>query len=141
MKGDVNIMKSEDLYALTGATLIDGNGGTPLKDSIILVKNGIIKEAGSRTSIDLEDNIREIDIRGHYIMPGLFDAHVHMVGVGSPALLDNLVEPNYIQAMRTVAEAGKLLEYGFTTVRSGGSRYDIYLKRAIEEGTIIGPRI
>jgi imidazolonepropionase-like amidohydrolase len=43
--------------------------------------------------------------------------------------------------MRTVAEAGKLLEYGFTTVRSGGSRYDIYLKRAIEEGTIIGPRI
>ena len=134
-------MKSEHLYALTGATLIDGHGGTPLKDSIILVKNGIIKEAGSRTSIDLEDNIREIDIRGHYIMPGLFDAHIHMVGVGSPALLDNLVEPNYIQAMRTVAEAGKLLEYGFTTVRSGGSRYDIYLKRAIEEGTIIGPRI
>ncbi len=135
------MMKSEHLYALTGATLIDGNGGTPLKDSIILVKNGIIKEAGSRTSIVLEENIREIDIQGHYIMPGLIDAHVHMVGVGSPALLDNLVEPNYIQAMRTVAEAGKLLEYGFTTIRSGGSRYDIYLKRAIEEGTIVGPRI
>ena len=134
-------MKSEHLYALTGATLIDGNGGTPLKDSIILVKNGVIKAVGSRRSIDLEDNIHKIDIRGHYIMPGLIDAHVHIVGVGSPALLDNLVEPNYMQAMRTVAEAGKLLEYGFTTVRSGGSRYDIYLKRAIEEGTIIGPRI
>jgi imidazolonepropionase-like amidohydrolase len=74
-------------------------------------------------------------------MPDLIDAHVHMVGVGGPALLDNLVEPNYLQAMRTVAEAGKLLEHGFTTARSGGSRYDVYLKRAIEEGTIIGPRI
>ena len=134
-------MKSEHQYALTGATLIDGNGGTPLKDSIILVKNGVIKAVGSRTSIDLQDNIREIDIRGHYIMPGLIDAHVHMVGVASPALLDNLVEPKYIQAMRTVAEARKLLEYGFTTVRSGGSRYDIYLKRAIEQGAVIGPRI
>ena len=36
---------------------------------------------------------------------------------------------------------GKVLDYGFTTVRSGGSRYDVYLKRAIEEGTILGPRI
>jgi imidazolonepropionase-like amidohydrolase len=43
--------------------------------------------------------------------------------------------------MRTVVEAGKLLEYGFTTIRSAGSRYDIFLKRAIEEGTVIGPRI
>ena len=46
-----------------------------------------------------------------------------------------------MQAMRTVVEAGKLLEHGFTTIRSGGSRYDIFLKRAIEEGTVIGPRI
>jgi len=134
-------MKSTDVYALTGATLIDGNGGAPLKDSTILVKNGEIKAVGSRNSIDLEDNIHDIDIQGHYILPGLIDVHVHMVGVGSPKLLDNLVEPNYIQAMRTVAEAGKLLEYGFTSVRSGGSRYDIYLKRAIEEGSIAGPRI
>lgn len=141
VKWNANKMKTKDMYALSGATLIDGNGGPPLRDSIVLVKNGIIEAVGSRTSVDFEDNIHAIDLRGQYIMPGLIDAHVHLVGVGSPKLLDNLVEPNYIQAMRTVAEAGKLLEYGFTSVRSGGSRYDIYLKRAIEEGTIIGPRI
>ena len=66
-------------------------------------------------------------------MPGLIDAHVHLVGVGSPALLDNLVEPNYLQAMRTVAEAGKLLEHGFTTERSGGSRYDVYLEEQLRK--------
>jgi len=128
-------------YALTGATVIDGHGGPPLNDATVLVDNGVIKAVGSRDSITIEDNVTEIDVSGHFILPGLIDAHVHIVGVGSPRLLDNLVEPKYLQAMRTVAEARKLLEYGFTTVRSAGSRYDIFLKRAIEEGTVIGPRI
>ncbi len=128
-------------YALTGATVIDGHGGAPLKDVVILVDNGVIKEVGSRESIKVGDDITKIDVEGHFILPGLIDAHVHMVGVGSPKLLDNIVESNYLQAMRTVVEAGKLLEYGFTTIRSAGSRYDIFLKRAIEEGTVIGPRI
>ena len=128
-------------YALTGAAVIDGHGGPPVNDSTVLVDNGVIKAVGSRESIVIEDNIPEIDLGGHFILPGLIDAHVHIVGVGSPELLDNIVESKYLQAMRTVVEAGKLLEYGFTTVRSGGSRFDIFLKRAIEEGTVIGPRI
>ena len=134
-------MESIDKFALTGATVIDGHGGPPQNDAIVLVEGGVIKAVGSRESIILDDDIQEIDLTGHHILPGLIDAHVHIVGVGSPALLDNIAEANYLQAMRTVVEAGKLLEYGFTTIRSGGSRYDIYLKRAIEEGTVIGPRI
>jgi len=128
-------------YALTGATVIDGHGGDPLNDAAVLVDNGVIKAVGNRESIIVEDNIIKIDVGGHFILPGLIDAHVHPVGVGSPELLDNIVESRYLQAMRTVVEAGKLLEYGFTTIRSAGSRYDIFLKRAIEEGTVIGPRI
>jgi len=135
------MMEPVRTYALTGATVIDGHGGAPLNDTAVLVDNGVIKAVGSRESIIVEDNIPEIDVGGHFILPGLIDVHVHIVGVGSPELLDNIVESNYLQAMRTVVEAGKLLEYGFTTIRSGGSRYDIYLKRAIEEGTVIGPRI
>ena len=135
------MMEPVRTYALTGATVIDGHGGAPLNDTTVLVENGVIKTVGIRESIIVEDNISEIDVGGHFILPGLIDAHVHLVGVGSPELLDNIVESNYLQAMRTVAEAGKLLEYGFTTIRSAGSRYDIFLKRAIEEGTVIGPRI
>ena len=84
VKWNANKMKTKDMYALSGATLIDGNGGPPLRDSIVLVKNGIIEAVGSRTSVDFEDNIHAIDLRGQYIMPGLIDAHVHLVGVGSP---------------------------------------------------------
>lgn len=135
------MMEPVRTYALTGATVIDGHGGAPLNDAVILVDNGTIKEVGRQESINVEDNIMKIDVGGHFILPGLVDVHVHLVGVGSPELLDNIVESNYLQAMRTVVEAGKLLEYGFTTIRSAGSRYDIFLKRAIEEGTVIGPRI
>ncbi|MCF8070160.1 MAG: amidohydrolase family protein [Desulfobacterales bacterium] len=135
------MMEPVNTYALTGATVIDGHGGDPLNNATVLVDNGVIKAVGSRKSIIVEDNIMKIDVGGHFILPGLIDAHVHIVGVGSPELLDNIVESNYLQAMRTVTEAGKLLEYGFTTIRSAGSRYDIFLKQAIEEGTVIGPRI
>lgn len=134
-------MRLEKDYALIGATLIDGNGGTPVKDATIVVRNGVIEEVGDRKSVRLEGSIQKVDISEQYLMPGLIDSHVHIIGVERGRLIDNIIEPNYLEAIRTVAEVGKLLDHGFTTVRSGGSRYDIYLKRAIEEGTIPGPRI
>jgi len=134
-------MKLEEEYALIGGTLIDGNGGIPVKDVTIVVRNGVIEEVGDRKSVRLEDRIQKVDISGFYLVPGLIDVHVHIIGVAHGPLIDNIIEPNYLQAIRTVAEVGKLLDHGFTTVRSGGSRYDVYLKRAIEEGTIPGPRI
>ncbi len=74
------MMEPLQTYALTGA---------PLNDITILVDNGVIKAVGSRESIVVEDNIPEIDVGGHFILPGLIDVHVHIVGVGSPELLDN----------------------------------------------------
>jgi len=59
----------------------------------------------------------KIDVGGHFVLPGLIDAHVHIVGVGSPELPDNIFESNHLQAMRTVVEAGKLLDYGFILKR------------------------
>jgi len=134
-------MKFNKEYALTKATLIDGNGRSPVKNAVVVVKDGIIEKVGGEETISSEDSIQKLDLSGYYLMPGLIDVHVHIVGVGSRRLLDNILEPNYLQAMRVVAEAEKLIDHGFTTVRSGGSRYDIYLKRAIEEGTVVGPRV
>lgn len=134
-------MELEKGYALIGATLIDGNGGVPVKDTTVVIRNGVIEKVGDVSSVRLKDNIQKVDISEYYLMPGLIDAHVHFTGVKSANSMDWITEPNYLEAIRTVAEARKILDYGFTTVRSGGSRYDIYLKRAIEEGTIVGPRI
>ncbi len=128
-------------YALIGVTLIDGNGGVPLKDTAIIVKNGVIEEIGEKKAIRLETNIQKIDLQEYYIIPGLIDTHVHLMGINSDNPVEWITESNYLEAIRTVNEVKNLLEHGFTTIRSAGSKYDIYLKRAIEEGTIVGPRI
>jgi len=83
------MMEPLQTYALTGATVIDGHGGAPLNDTTVLVDNGVIKAVGSSESIVVEDNILGINVGGHFILPGLIDVHVHIVGVGSPELLDN----------------------------------------------------
>jgi len=134
-------MKLEKEYALIGVTMIDGNGGPPINDATVVVKDGVIQEVGNKQSVTLEGNVQKVNLPGNYLMPGLIDAHVHFTGVKSCNYVDWMTEPNYLQAIRTVADANNVLDYGFTTVRSAGSRYDIYLKKAIEEGTIPGPRI
>lgn len=127
-------------YALVGATLIDGNGGTPLEDAAIVVKNGVIEEVGDKKSIQLEDSIQQVDIHGSYLMPGLIDLHVHLAGIKGSWDLDGLIENKYLKCIRSVADAWKILDHGITTVRDM-SWNGIYLKRAIREGSIVGPRI
>ena len=128
---------------MVGATLIDGNGGSPVKDTSIVVRNGVIEEVGNRKSVRLVDSIQTIDISGFYLMPSLIDSHVHFGGFGSANPSDWGAESESLQAIRAVAKARKMLDYGFTTVRSGGGalKFDIDLRKAVEEGTIIGPRI
>ena len=135
-------MKLENEFALVGVTLIDGNGGPPQEDTTIIVKDGVIHKVGEgRSAIKLNPNIQQADFLGNFVMPGLIDSHIHFTGHRSDNPTDWVSEPKSLKAMRAVAEAQKVLDYGFTTVRGAGSRYDIHLKQAIAEGTIIGPRI
>jgi len=99
------ITKLEKEYALIGATVIDGNGGPPLNDTTIIVKDGVIQEVGNKQSVALEDNVQKVNLPGNYLMPGLIDAHVHFTGVKSCNPVDWMTEPNYLQAIRTVADA------------------------------------
>ena len=128
-------------YALTGATVIDGNGGPPQKNTTVVVKNGVIEYVGGWQSANLTGNIQKVDTSEYHLMPGLIDCQVHFTGDSGDDNLGWLAESTLLKAIRSVDEARRVLDVGFTTVKSCGSRYDIYLKRAIEEGMIIGPRI
>lgn len=86
-------------HALTGATLVDGRGGPPVADAVVVVKEGRIDCAGTRAECPLPDQATVTDLRGQWITPGLVDAHVHFSQTGwadgRPDALDLRAEHPY----------------------------------------------
>jgi len=68
--------------ALVGATLIDGSGAAPLPQAVVILRNGLIDCAGSRDECPVPNGIAISDLAGHWIVPGLIDAHVHFSQTG-----------------------------------------------------------
>ena len=71
---------------LAGATLIDGTGGAPVPDAVVIVRGGRIACAGTRAACAANgspDPVRDtVDVAGQWIMPGLIDAHMHFGQTG-----------------------------------------------------------
>jgi imidazolonepropionase-like amidohydrolase len=80
------------LVALVGGTLIDGTGGAPVNDAVVLIDGDRIQCAGSSSDCGVADSARLIDVSGRWITPGIVDAHVHYDqtawGDGRPDALD-----------------------------------------------------
>ena len=73
--------------AIVGATLIDGRGGPPVSDSVVVVRGERILAAGSRRSVRVPAGAEVYEARGMTLLPGLIDAHFHIDGDdGLPAL-------------------------------------------------------
>ena len=68
--------------ALIGATLIDGTGHTPVRDAVIVIRDGRIACAGPRRTCAIPADADTIDVRGLWVTPGLVDAHVHYSQTG-----------------------------------------------------------
>jgi len=68
--------------ALIGATLIDGTGTPPLKDSIVILEDKYIVEVGKRGQVKVPPDAEIIDLKGKTITPGLIDSHCHFLWMG-----------------------------------------------------------
>ena len=113
-----------DGVALVGATVIDGTGGTALKNAAIVVRHGRIESVGPRSGFELPKKTREVDISGHWIIPGLIDVHAHLAPAGSWA-------------------PARYLAWGVTTVRDvhGGLNATLALRKRVNVNQPIGPRV
>jgi len=132
----------KDSYkALKGGILIDGNGGPPIANSVVAMKNDSIAQVGAADEIIIPEGTEVIDISGKTVMPGLIDAHLHFWGIKKLHPWDILKEGPESRAMRAVIDVWKVIDRGFTTVRDTGTASSLYLKNVIEEGSIIGPRV
>ena len=61
--------------AIVGATLMDGNGGPPIEDAVIVIEGRTISAVGRRGQVQVPADAYQIDAQGKYVIPGLMDAH------------------------------------------------------------------
>jgi imidazolonepropionase-like amidohydrolase len=117
----------EPLTAIVGAELIDGAGGQPVPDSVVIVENGRIRAAGSRAKVPVPKGSVIVDARGKYLIPGLIDAHAHYY-----APLDEVKKFFLVQ-----------LHWGVTTTRSTGtdSPEEVQLMHDARDGKFLAPRV
>ncbi len=75
---------AETVYAITGARLIDGNGGEPVDDALIIIKGDSIQSVSRSGETDIPAGAQVIDATGKTIIPGLHDMHVHILAESNP---------------------------------------------------------
>ncbi len=132
------------VIAIRAGRLVDVEGGVVRRDQLIIVRGDrivAIQPGASRPPA----GARLIDLSRHSVLPGLIDCHAHMIGdlTDADALLP-LQRSGAQEAFSGVRNARATLLAGFTTVRDVGTYralVDAALRDAIEDGTVIGPRM
>jgi imidazolonepropionase-like amidohydrolase len=120
--------------------IFDGKSAALSTPSNVLVRGNTIERiSASPIGVDTNTNVRVIAAEGRVLMPGLIDAHWHAFMAATPLMVLMTGDPSYLHLL-AARQAEATLMRGFTTVRDmGGPVFG--LKRAIDEGVMIGPRI
>lgn len=131
-----------NVKALVGGTLIDGFGGKPLRNSVIIVEGARIKAIGQVGSIDIPKNAEVISTEGMSVMPGLWDMHVHLMIDGHSDYTH--WDKTYLPLLEKVimpASAHQLLMAGVTSARDLGAplQASINVRDKINRGELPGP--
>lgn len=133
-------MASRERYVLLPDRLFDGVGNFLARPAVI-VEGRYIVDVTTRGSIEIKEDSTVIELKGVTLMPGLIDAHVHFTGLRTYNPAEAVVVPHDLRVLRAVQDAQRALLSGFTTLRDCGGTIALSLKRAVAEGTVLGPRI
>ncbi|HUG86080.1 MAG TPA: amidohydrolase family protein, partial [Euzebya sp.] len=116
------------------ARIFDGTS-PDLRHGALQVRDGVIEAI---TDVGVHGHREVLDARDRVVVPGLIDAHFHAYGIGLDMLVMEATPLSYT-AHKAAQRLGRALRRGFTTVRdvAGG---DIGLRRALDEGLVVGPR-
>jgi imidazolonepropionase-like amidohydrolase len=127
--------------ALVGGTLIDGYGGKPIQNSIIIIEGETIRKVGRIGELAIPSGAEIISTEGMSVLPGLWDMHVHMMinGHSDYAYWDKKYPPLFEKVIMP-ASAHQLLLAGVTSARDLGGplRESIAVRDAINQGKIPG---
>lgn len=124
---------------IKNGTLIDGNGGEPVNDAAVLVKDNKIKAAGKIAEFPHVNDVKVLDAEGGFILPGFIDTHVHMM-LRISDVQTTLETPFSMKFFETVHHLKDTLYAGITSVRDAGYT-DVGVKESVERGLVVGPRM
>jgi imidazolonepropionase-like amidohydrolase len=120
------------LVALEHVRVIDGTGAAAKTDQTILLSGDKIRAIGATP--ELTDDTKRLDFSGYTALPGLVGMHDHLFYSGGPGLYHDMA----------FSFPRLYLAGGVTSIRTTGSiepYFDLEIKRGIEEGKLIGPKI
>jgi len=130
--------------ALVGGTLIDGFGGVPIENSVILVTNERITAVGQVGTLAVPAGAEVVSTEGMSVLPGLWDMHVHLMinGHSDYTHWDKTYLARFEKDVMP-ASANQLLRAGVTSARDLGGPLEasINVRNAINRGEMPGPRL
>jgi imidazolonepropionase-like amidohydrolase len=130
--------------ALVGGTLIDGFGGPPVRNSVIIIEGDRIQAVGQVDNLQVPRGAEVISTEGMSVLPGLWDMHVHLMinGHADYAHWDETYPPLFASVIMP-ASARQLLMAGVTSARDLGGPLDasIAVRDAVNRGEIPGPTL
>jgi len=130
--------------ALAGGQIVDGYGGPPVRDGVVLIAGERIVAVGPASEVAIPAGTPTISTEGMTVLPGLMDMHVHLMILGHADYRhwDTTYLPRFRDEIMPAA-AKQLLLSGIATVRDLGARLEDILpvRERIARGEIPGPRV
>ena len=138
----IHVPSIAQVKALVGGTLIDGFGGKPLQNSVVIIEGERIKTIGQVGRIEIPKNAEVISTEGMSVLPGLWDMHVHLMINGHSDYTH--WDKTYLKLAKDVimpSSAHQLLLAGITSARDLGAPLEasISVRDRINKGELPGP--
>jgi imidazolonepropionase-like amidohydrolase len=128
--------QAADYILIRRANIFDGRSEQLLMQQDVLLRDTVIAKIGS--GLKAPDGAQIIDANGLTLSPGFIDSHTHIMLQLS--YIEGLMSDPYFWAYQSTQIAQSMLMNGFTTIRDmSGNSYS--LKKAIDRGLVVGPRI
>lgn len=117
-------LNADTAIAFVGARILTMDRPDPLTDGVVVIRGGRIAAVGPRGQVDVPANARIVDAGGRYLIPGLFDMHVHL------------------RELEAEPHLRLYVAHGVTTVQSmNGSPWHLDLRERLRNGDLLGPRM
>jgi imidazolonepropionase-like amidohydrolase len=123
--------------------IIDGTGGSVISDGGVLIEGDRIRQVARQNDLEVPHGTRMIDLGDWTILPGLIDMHGHLGKNGMGNEDEQVRQPDADIAIQATQHARICLASGVTTMRTLGEKnfIDVAYRRAIADGTMVGPRV